>query len=262
MDSTVRQTLNGDDLRAAFREKRFELQYQPQVTSRDARLVGVEGLVRLRGASGDLIPPSAFVSTLESMDLIHDVGATLFQHGCIDALRWPGLTVAVNVSPVQFLDPDLASRLISIADQAGVDPQRMDIEITEGTFFQNPERADVALRALSEHGFGIALDDFGTGYSSLGYLLKFPVSKIKLDRSFVIDLPDDRRSATIVHAMVALGRALGLKIVAEGIETEAQQMFLRVAGCHHLQGHLFSQALSVAELTAFYESSLEPRRVA
>ena len=242
--------LSERDLRAAFADGRFELHYQPQHASRDNALVGVEALVRLRMPDGSLVSPDCFIAQVEQTGLVHELGLSLFELGCMQAARWPSLTVAINVSPIQFKDAALPARLARIAARAAVDPSRMEIEITEGLFFEDPDRAEVALHALHDAGFGIALDDFGTGFSSLGYLLRFPVNKIKIDRSFVRGLPDDMKSASIIHALVALGRALGLKIVAEGVETEGQRQFLRVAGCHLLQGYLFSGAVSQEDITA------------
>ena len=246
------------ELRLALSEGRFELHYQPQHSSREDRLVGVEGLVRLHDGQGGLISPDRFVSVGEQTSLIHDLGAFLFEQGCKDALLWPSITVAVNVSPAQFRDPDLGRRLVEIARRIGASPRQIEIEITEGVFFDDPDRADAALRGLRNAGFGIALDDFGTGYSSLGYLLRFPVTKIKIDRSFIANLPDDMNSATIVHALVALGRALGLKIVAEGVETEAQRQFLRISGCHFLQGYLFGKALPSRDVSALLDATAAP----
>ena len=254
MHSTEHSQICEEELHSALSERRFELHYQPQYSSREDRLVGVEGLVRLRDGEGGLISPDRFVSVVEQTSLIHDLGASLFEQGCKDALLWPSLIVAINVSPVQFRDPHLGRRLVDIARRVGVSPRQIEIEITEGVFFDDPDRADAALFGLRDAGFGIALDDFGTGYSSLGYLLRFPVTKIKLDRSFVVNLPEDMNSATIVHALVALGRALGLKVVAEGIETEAQRQFLRVAGCHLLQGYLFGRALPSRDVSALLDA--------
>ena len=258
MHSTKRPLLCEEELRLALSERRFELHYQPQYSSRENRLVGVEGLVRLHDGQGGLISPDRFVSVVEQTSLVHDLGASLFEQGCTDALLWPSIVVAINVSPVQFRDPNLDRRLVDIAKRTGVSPRQIEIEITEGVFFDDPDRADAALRGLRNAGFGIALDDFGTGYSSLGYLLRFPVTKIKIDRSFIVNLPDDMNSATIVHALVALGRALGLKIVAEGIETEAQRQFLRIAGCHLLQGYLFGKALPSRDVSALLDAASTP----
>ncbi len=241
--TTHDRVLDEADLLSAFQDGRFLLHYQPQVASRDASLVGVEALVRLQGSDGMLVPPSRFIAQIESSALVHELGLSLFKQGCMQAARWPSLSVAINVSPVQFQDRDLAAKLSAIAASAGVDPRRIEIEITEGLFFDDPVGAEAALQSLHRTGFGLALDDFGTGYSSLGYLLRFPVSKIKIDRSFVTALPADVKSASIVHALVALARALGLKVVAEGVETEAQRLFLRTAGCHVLQGYLFGPAM-------------------
>ena len=231
------------ELRAAFAEGRFELHYQPQHSSSDNTILGVEALLRLRSRDGSLISPESFIAQVERTGLMHELGLKLFELGCMQAARWPSLTVAINVSPIQFKDDELPAHLVRLAARAKVEPRQLEIEITEGLFFEDPDRAEVALHALHNAGFGIALDDFGTGFSSLGYLLRFPVSKIKIDRSFVRGLPGDMKSATIIHALVALGRALGLKVVAEGVETEAQRQFLRVAGCHLLQGYLFSGAV-------------------
>lgn len=258
MQSTEHPPLCEAELRLALSERRFELHYQPQYSSREDRLVGVEGLVRLQNGQGGLISPDRFVSVAEQTGLIHDLGACLFEQGCADALLWPSITVAINVSPMQFRDPNLGSRFVEIAKRIGVSPCQIEIEITEGVFFDDPDRADAALRGLRDAGFGLALDDFGIGYSSLGYLLRFPVTKIKIDRSFIVDLPGDMNSATIVHALVALGRALGLKIVAEGVETEAQRQFLRVAGCHLLQGYLFGKALPSRDVSALLDAASAP----
>ena len=238
------------DLEQAYAEDRFELHYQPQVSSRDGTLVGVEALVRLRERDGTLIAPSAFIPQVEESDLVHRLGLRLFERACVQAGQWSSLVMAVNVSPVQFRDLDLSCKLNRIASDAGIDPRRLEIEITEGLFFDDPDRAGVALKTLHDAGFGVALDDFGTGYSSLGYLLRFPVSKLKIDRSFVMALPDDAKSASIIHALTALARSLGLKVVAEGVETEPQRVFLRAAGCHILQGYLFGAPMPAAAIAA------------
>ena len=253
--------LTEDQIRSALSDGRLELLYQPQVASRTGELVGAEALVRLRGVDGILIPPGDFVMVVEQCALIHDFGMAVFRRGCADALRWPGITVAINVSPMQFRDADLARRLIETAEAIGIPARRIELEITEGVFFEQPDEAETALRSLHEAGFVIALDDFGTGYSSLSYLLRFPVDMIKIDRSFIERAHSTVQSSTIVHALVALARALGLKVVAEGVENESQRLFLKTAGCHTLQGHLFSPAITVAEMTAWYEGDQKARRV-
>ena len=252
---TADQHLSEKELRLALCEGRFELHYQPQFPSRDNRMTGVEGLARLRCRAGHLIYPRFFISQIEKTSLIHDFGAQLFAQGCHDAALWPKLTVAINVSPKQFDDPGFPRRLIDIAESANVDLRRIEIEITEGLLFDRPEYAKSALGLLNEAGFLLALDDFGTGYSSLISLLRFPITKIKIDRSFVIGTPSDRRSVAIVHAVVALSRSLGLKVVAEGVETEDQRIFLRTAGCHFLQGFLLAAAQSREEISAALRSA-------
>ena len=250
--------LNETDLLRAFAERRFVLHFQPQFESRGNRLVGAEALVRLKGSDGEMIPPSLFMDRIERSDLIHQLGLDLFEQGCVHARKWPSLTIAINVSPVQFRTDDLADKLTDIAARAGVDPRRIEIEITEGLFFDDIQLAERALNKLDSAGFSIALDDFGTGYSSLGYLLRFPIGKIKIDRSFIVALPSDVKSASIVHALVALTRALGLKVVAEGIETEAQRIFLRTAGCHILQGYLLGKPMEADAITALLETNHHP----
>ena len=247
---SVDRAFSRRELDRLLSERRFELYYQPQYRSREGGIAGVEGLVRLRDSGGSLILPQHFVAKIERTKLIHEFGAELFAQGCRDAAHFPGLTIAINVSPKQFDDPNLPRRFTEIAHSAGVDPRRLEIEITESLLFKRPEHAQSALNSLNESGFSLALDDFGTGYSSLAALLQFPIKKIKIDRSFVQGTPLDRRSVAIVQAIVALSRALGLQVVAEGVETETQRSFLRAAGCHLLQGFFLSKALTREELVA------------
>lgn len=242
------QELSEPDLRRAFEDGRFLLHYQPQYAAREQTLVGVEALLRLQGLDGALLLPQHFLGLMEASPLVHEIGLMLFGMACRAAATWPGLTTAINVSPLQFRDPHLPAKLLDAAAKAGVDPSRLEIEITESVLFDNPESAETAIQTLADAGFAIALDDFGTGYSSLGYLLRLPVTKLKLDRSFVVGLPTDVKSVSIVHALIALARALGLKVVAEGVEHAAQAALLRAAGCHIIQGYLYSGPVTEAEI--------------
>ena len=183
--------------------------------------------------------PAVFVPLAEQNGSIHEIGDWVLRRACQDAAAWPGLTIAVNVSPVQFARPDLAERFIAILSETGMDGKRLELEITESALL----KAELVLRAiqqLSACGVTFALDDFGTGYSSLNYLRRFPFGKIKIDRSFVSDLRSTV-DATIVHAITSIGRSLGLKIVAEGVEDVEQHRFLAAAGVHFMQGYLFGR---------------------
>jgi EAL domain-containing protein (putative c-di-GMP-specific phosphodiesterase class I) len=181
--------------------------------------------------------------------VIRDLGAWVLRQACRDGLAWPSLVVGVNVSPIQFRDPDFCSTVRGIADAAGMPLERLELEVTEGAYFDDVERALVELKRLRALGVQIALDDFGTGYASLTYLRRLPFTKVKIDKSFV-DECQSVGAAAIIHAVIAMSRALGLKVTAEGVETEEQRRFLRAAGCHYLQGYLFARPLPAREITA------------
>ena len=172
------------------------------------------------------------------------------RRACEDARRWPGLTVAVNLSPVQFRHPDLADRIARILAETGLDPRRLELEITETAVLDVDDGVLAMIEQLRQIGVSIALDDFGTGYSSLTLLRRLPIDKIKIDGSFAshVDLMVD---ATIVHAVASIGRALGLKVVAEGIETSDQHKFVAAAGVHAIQGDLFARPMQRQDVAAF-----------
>ena len=160
----------------------------------------------------------------------------------------------LNVSPLQFREPDVVNMVRTVADAAGMPLDRIELEVTEGAYFDDVERAQVELKRLRALGVQIALDDFGTGYASLTYLRKLPFTKVKIDKSFVDDC-QSVGAAAIIHAVVAMSRALGLKVTAEGVETEEQQRFLRAAGCHYLQGYLFSRPVPAHEITRRFHAA-------
>jgi diguanylate cyclase (GGDEF)-like protein len=243
MDEVVklRSTIE-DDLRAALASRDgLVLHYQPQVSCRDQAVLGLEALVRWQHAERGLIPPNQFIPVAEETGLIAELGEWVLRRACEASLQWPHLFMAVNLSPVQFMAPAFAQRVEEIVRETGANPRQIELEVTESVLLNNDASVAEALHALRAAGFRVALDDFGTGYSSLGYLRRFRVDKIKLDRSFIQPLGESEEAAAIVTAVLNLGRAMGLAVTAEGVETEAQQRFLTATGCTMMQGYLFSR---------------------
>jgi EAL domain-containing protein (putative c-di-GMP-specific phosphodiesterase class I)/signal transduction histidine kinase/CheY-like chemotaxis protein/HPt (histidine-containing phosphotransfer) domain-containing protein len=239
-----------NDLRHAIDRDELDVEYQPLVDRDGQRVLAVEALARWRRDSVDNVPPSIFVPIAERTGFIHELGDWVLRRVCEDARAWPELTVAVNVSPIQFQRPGLADRMERIFAQSAMDPRRVVVEITETATLDAELEVQRTMEQLQQRGVSFALDDFGTGFSSLTCLRRFPFDEIKVDRSFVsnVGLAMD---ATIVHAIVSIGRALGLKVVAEGVETVEQHAFLKAAGVHVMQGHLFAPPINSRDLGAF-----------
>jgi len=238
------------DLREAIENDRLRLLYQPIVNNRGEDLVGVEALCRWTHPTRGEIPPTEFIAVAEHSGLIIELGAWVLRRACLDGKAWPNLTVAVNVSPLQFRRLDFCSTVERILNETEFDPTRLELELTESVLLGNVDTAEAAMIRLKELGVHVALDDFGTGYSSLLYLRRFPFDKLKIDRSFVRSIEKAADAAAIVHAVVGLGRGLGMKVTAEGVETADQQLFLRAAGVHSMQGYRFGKAVTAAEITA------------
>jgi len=253
MDDTLKaKAVIEEDLRRALADRgQLQVHFQPQIDSSTQQLVGVEALVRWNHPGKGPVSPQIFVPVAESTGLIVPLGEWVLKEACRAALQWPGLSIAVNLSPVQFRGQGFAERVIDLVQRAGVDPAQIELEVTEGVFIEDDGRVQKAIAKLRAAGFRIALDDFGTGYSSLSYLQRFAVDKIKIDRSFVANIGEGSDSTAIVNAVVMLGRSMGLTINAEGVETPAQRDFLRAAGCDELQGFLFSRAVPEAEITEY-----------
>ena len=239
------------DLRAALVEGQFQLHFQPLVEVESGRIVAAEALVRWRVGNGRLIPPDEFIPLAEEIGLIVPLGQWILQHACRVAATWPEhVRLAVNLSPVQFRHPGLVSVITSALFNAGLSPNRLELEITEGVLMQNDLATVNMLHQLKALGVRIALDDFGTGYSSLSYLRSFPFDKIKIDRSFVADMESRADAAAIVRAVANLGTSLGMTTTAEGIETQAQLDRLRAEGCTQVQGFLLSRPLDALKFRA------------
>lgn len=240
---------NESALRLAIARGEIVAFYQPQVSAKSGEIHGVECLARWKRPNGEIVAPADFLPPVQdNRELIHLLGETMLRCACRDAAAWPGLMIGVNISPIQFHMPDLAGRIAAIAAEEKMSLERLELEILETSYFEDPAHMRDVLAELRKLGVKVALDDFGTGYSSLSALLELPLDKLKIDASFVKHF-DTVRSASIIHAIVALARAIGLKITAEGVETDEQQRFLRAAGCHYLQGYLFSPAVPAEEIT-------------
>jgi diguanylate cyclase (GGDEF)-like protein/PAS domain S-box-containing protein len=252
---TRRTTLEAE-LRLGTQENEFILLYQPQGNS-EGDITGVEALLRWQHPTRGLITPAEFIPLAEETGLILPLGHWVLQSACAQLVAWAGspqtarLTVAVNVSARQFRHPDFVSQVLAVLEQSGADPRKLKLELTESLLIEDVEDTIIKMNALKARGVGFSLDDFGTGYSSLSYLKRLPLDHLKIDQSFVRDVLTDANDATIACTIVALGRSLGLQVIAEGVETEAQQDFLALHGCHTYQGYLFNRPLPIDEFNAF-----------
>ncbi len=235
-------------LRSALDNDEFRLVYQPQIDVSTGRLRGVEALLRWHHPKEGQISPGRFIPTAEQSGLIRDIGLWVLRTACVQARRWldQGLDfglVAVNIAGRQIHDPDFVAHVENALADTGLPPHYLDLEITEGFVMRAVDPSAAELQKLRIRGVGIAIDDFGTGYSSLNHLKRLPITKLKIDQSFVRDIPDDPDNMALCDAVIAIGRSLGMSVVAEGVETQAQAAFLREKGCGILQGYLFGRPM-------------------
>jgi len=236
------------DLQRAIETESIHLVYQPQVLARSGTVVGFEALARWNHPARGPVPPSDFIPLAEATGSINALGELTLRRACAEAAGWPlGLKVAVNLSPAQLSDPDLPETVARVLAETGLDAGRLELEVTETLLVADRAKALNVLRRLKGFGISIAMDDFGTGHSSLASLDAFPFDKIKIDRSFVTGIGRAGKGETIVRAVIALGQSLGMRVVAEGVETGEQLDFLRRAGCEEIQGFLFGRPLPMAE---------------
>jgi diguanylate cyclase len=250
MDANLlKRKLLENELRRAIESKALRVVYQPIVNNSGEVVVGVEALCRWTHPERGEISPAEFIPIAEHSGLIIDLGEQVLRRACLDGKAWPGLSVSVNVSPLQFRRTDFVDVVERILAETDFDPARLELEVTETTLIGNVDTAELAMFRLKALGVRLALDDFGTGYSSLLYLRRFPFDKLKVDSSFVRSIERAADAAAIVHAVVSLGRGLGMKVTAEGVETAEQQLFLRAAGVHCMQGYRFGRPCSAAEIT-------------
>ncbi len=232
----------GDKLLQALAHDEFKVYYQPIADTVTREIYGYEALVRwfhpVRGA----VPPTVFIPVAEKIGLINALGEWVLKTACAEAASWATpLKVSVNVSPIQLMNTSLTDTIIEVLHQTGLDPRRLDLEITESDVFNENTRSLEILSQLREQGIQISIDDFGTGYSSLSRLSYFPFDKIKIDRSFVINIPEQKDDLDIVRLIISMGKSLHMRIVAEGVETEEQLASLQALGCDLVQGYLIGK---------------------
>jgi diguanylate cyclase (GGDEF)-like protein len=247
------------DLRQALGRNQLAMHYQPLYDLRSEKITGFEALMRWDHPVGGMISPAEFIPLAEEIGMIGDLGVWAMRRACEDALTWPEeITVAVNISAVQLRDPALAQKVRETLISTGLGPERLELEITETALMEEGDLPARMLHDLRGLGVKVSLDDFGTGYSSLSYLSSFPFDKIKIDRSFIKDLPSDAVSVAIVRAVTSLAGALGAKVTAEGVETATQRELLRQEGCDQIQGYLISQALPLPKLSMLMKRDYRP----
>jgi len=243
------------DLRHALERGELELYYQPQQSLRDGSLSGFEALLRWR-RNGEMVPPSVFIPLAEESGLIIALGDWVLEQACRQASEWTAhygrsLTIAVNISPRQFAHPSFLPKIMDLLDSTHIDPSCLELEITEGVMMENTQKAITVLQRLRGLGLKLSIDDFGTGYSSLTYLKRLPIHKLKIDQSFVRQMAQGTGDAAIVQAVIALGRNLGLSVIAEGVEDAGQRALLHQWGCDEIQGYFYGRPVPAREAARF-----------
>ena len=247
-------------LRQALERRELQLYYQPQFNC-SGQVIGAESLLRWRAADGAFISPADFIPLAESTGLILSIGAWVVDTACLQIKEWESdarasaLQLSVNVSALQFRQDNFVDQIRRLIEETAIDPTRLKLELTESMILDDITTAINKIQTLRELGVSFSMDDFGTGYSSLAYLTRLPIDELKIDQSFVAKLPGARNDQIIVETIITMGRNLGLRIVAEGVETETQRDFLEEHGCHSFQGYLFSRPLPLPELMSFLEQS-------
>ncbi|WP_370715169.1 putative bifunctional diguanylate cyclase/phosphodiesterase [Sphingomonas sp. IW22] len=245
------------DLHAALKEGQFSLMFQPLFNLKEGRVSAFEALLRWHHPERGMVSPGDFVPLAEDTGLIVPIGEWVVREACRVARGWPDhVRVAVNVSPVQFRSTGLAEIILQALGETGLPPHRLELEITESLFIDNPETTLASLHSLRALGVRVALDDFGTGYSSLSYLRAFPFDKIKIDRSFIIGLLNSRGATAIIRSITTLAEALGMETTAEGVENAGQLDILREQGCSHIQGFYFSRPLPESEVVRLLSAQM------
>ena len=257
--SSVRTLALEAYLRTALEREELVLHYQPKVDFITRKVLGMEALLRWNSLEMGMVSPNEFIPLAEESGIIVPIGDWVLQTACKQNKAWqeaglPEVPVAINVSSRQFANHDMRRSVIQALEMSGLDPRYVELEITESSMMQNHEETAIVLTELKELGLRVALDDFGTGYSSLSYLKRFPLDSLKIDRSFVLGLPHEADAVGIINAIIAMAHVLGLRVVAEGVETEAQAAFLGGCDCDEMQGYVFSKPLPAEEFTRLLES--------
>lgn len=256
--TSLRLALEGD-LRHALERQEFELHYQPMIELATGRVAAVEALLRWNHPEKGMVNPAAFIPLAETTGLIVPIGEWVLREACAHAQSWNAqgheVQVSINLSGRQFLEESLIRTILEILRDTGLDPKMLVLEITESVLMEHAESTVARLYQLKDMGIYLSIDDFGTGYSSMAYLKRFPVGKLKIDQSFIRDIPEDSEDVAITTATIQMAHSLKLKVVAEGIETRAQADFLRERGCDIGQGYLFSRPLKHAALLKYFDAS-------
>ncbi|WP_421246487.1 putative bifunctional diguanylate cyclase/phosphodiesterase [Aeromonas sanarellii] len=252
-----RRQLIAVQLPLAIKSAELTAVYQPIICTHSNRLHGAELLCRWPHPEFGMISPDEFIPLAEELGLIGQLGQLMLELGCAQLARWqvaaPDLVLSINLSPLQFRDPELCPQIFACIERHGLAPWQLELEITEGVLMENADEIESNLASLIEAGFQLAIDDFGTGYCSLAYLPRLQVATLKLDRSFTQGLATNQATTAIVRSVIGLGHELGIKITAEGVETAEQQAWLAQAGCDRLQGYLFSRPLPPADFARNYQ---------
>ena len=251
-DVAVERQYIEEELRRGLEQDEFTLHYQPKYSLKTGEIVGAEALIRWIHPTRGVVPPGKFIPIAEDCGLIVQIGAWVLRQACRQARAWvdeglPATPVAVNVSAIRFGHEDFARHLFAILDETGLDGGSLELEMTEGVLMQRTEQAATLLNTVRDRGVQVSIDDFGTGYSSLSYLTKFPLDALKIDQSFVHNITDTPNKAAIVSAIISMGRSLGLRVIAEGVETVEDLEFLKTHDCDEAQGFYFSPAIPPKE---------------
>lgn len=256
-DTAERSELDRD-LRAAIREQQFVLYYQPQLNGA-GRVIGAELLIRWQHPQRGLLAPGEFIDHAENTGLIIPIGQWVLEQTAAQLRRWKDdplfgdLGLAVNISQKQFSQSSFVAEILGLIERHGIDARRLELELTETLIVHDMEDLTRKMTALVEHGVRFSLDDFGTGFSSLSHLKRLPLSKLKIDRSFICDVLTDANSETIVRTVIALGQSMGMTVIAEGVETEEQRRFLADNGCTQFQGYLLGRPMPLADFSTFVQ---------
>ena len=256
-----------ESLRRALERREFALHYQPRINLKTGEITGAEALIRWTHPIRGMVPPGQFIPIAEDCGLILPIGKWVLGEACRQARAWldDGLllgTMAVNISAIEFRDESFLEGVFATLQDAGLDPKSLELELTESVLMKHAESTASLLETLRARGVKMAVDDFGTGYSSLSYLRKFPIDTLKIDQSFVRQITTIPDETTIVTAVISMGRSLKLRVVAEGVETQAQMEFLRAHECDEAQGYYFSRPVPPQQFAKLLDAGVSPTVVA
>ena len=251
------------DLRRALERQEFVLHYQPKIELHGNRIIGVEALIRWQHPERGLVPPSAFIPVAEDCGLILPIGRWALREACLQTQAWrqaglPPITIAVNTSALEFSAPDFLANIRATLEETCLEPRYLEFELTESVLMRDAEFTNAVLHALADLGVKLAIDDFGTGYSSLSYLRQFPIHTLKIDQSFVNRIADNPDDATIVSAVINMGKSLKLRVIAEGVETPEQHAFLMAQHCDEGQGFYFSRPVTAENFATLLQTGIPP----